>query len=382
MGVVIFRTLALFAALVLGGCAPAAPQVQKSAGDEVPQRRDADDVARLIAGMPGTAGSPFAALEATEAWREHRRLLDEAWGKTDSTLVKGLREFQTAELNDARMQAAPVFYPFSGPDALTMTTLFPDRSTYVMVALEPAGTLPGVQQLESKATAQDLGALRATVGSVLQRSFFITREMDKQLRGQVADGLMLPILHLLVRRGNTILGFRYVRLDERGAVIDRAADYKAPGRFGNKGVEIEFRAAGSQESQRLFYFSVNLSDERLTENKPFLQYLTKLKGSTTLLKATSYMPHQTGFSLIRSQILAVSGAVLQDDSGVPYRFFTPAEWKVQLYGEYTRPYGSFAYMVQPDLRSAFAAGAKPLALRLSYGYSKVPSNILLAKKVR
>ena len=39
--------------------------------------------------------------------------------------------------------------------------------------------------------------------------------MDRQFRGQVTDGLCLPILELLVRSDHTILGFRYVRLDDR-----------------------------------------------------------------------------------------------------------------------------------------------------------------------
>jgi hypothetical protein len=128
---------------------------------------------------------------------------------------------------------------------------------------------------------------------------------------------------------------------------------------------------------------VNLSDERLPENQPFLTYLSRLKGATTLLKATSYLTHQAGFSMIRDRILANSAAILQDDSGIPYRHFQPGVWKVQLYGEYNRPYGSFRPFEQPDLRKAYeSTGVKPLSLRLGYGYSKVASNLLLAKRVK
>ena len=56
------------------------------------------------------------------------------------------------------------------------------------------------------------------------------------------------------------------------------------------------------------------------------------------------------------------------------------DWTTQLYGAYTHPYGSFAWIVQPDLQQAFAKGAKPLDLRLSYGFSKAPSNLLLVKR--
>ena len=77
-----------------------------------------------------------------------------------------------------------------------------------------------------------------------------------------------------------------------------------------------------------------------------------------------------------------SAAVFQDDSGVPYHFFDPGKWNVQLYGEYTKPYGSFAWLEQADLRKAYlAGGVKHLTLRLGYGFGKVTSKLLLAKKV-
>jgi hypothetical protein len=380
------RGLALGFLITLCACGHSSPTVasrentKKPDPDIVPRLRDADDTARFIAGLPGTAGSPFAPLEATEGWKEHRRRLDQIWHQAEGTLINGLQEFQRQELSDAQLRSSPVFYPFGGPDALTPILCFPQSPVYVMVGLEPAGTLPSFSQIKKTDESKHLAEMRETVTSELSRSFFVTRQMDRQFRGQVTDGLLLPILHLLVRRHNTILGFRYVRLDEQGQIIDRAANYKSPERFGNKGVEIEFQDS-EQLTHKLYYFSVNLSDERLQENKPFLAYLSNLKGSTTLLKATSYMTHKAEFSLIRDQILANSTSILEDDSGIPYRYFQPTVWKLQLYGEYRRPYGSFRWLEQPDLRKAYeGAGTKPLTARVGYGYSKIASNLLLARQ--
>ena len=353
----------------------------ESKPDTVPHARAADDVGRFIAGLPGKAGSPFAALEATEDWNEHRRLLDIAWHKTETTLMSGLGAFQKEELAADPLRSSPVFYPFGGPDVLTPALCFPQAPMYVVVGLEPAGTLPTRSQIEKRGVAKYLAEMRDTVASELGRSFFVTRQMDRQLRGQVTDGVLLPMLHLLVRMHNTVLGLRYVRLDDQGQVIDRALDYKAPGRFGNKGVEIEFRGDAGGPAHKLYYFSVNLSNERLGENQPFLLYLSRLKGTTTLLKATSYMTHRPQFSMIRDQVLSNSAAILQDDSGIPYRYFQTDAWKVQLFGDYQRPYGSFRWLEQPGLRKAYASGgAKPLSFRVGYGYSRIASNLLLGTR--
>jgi hypothetical protein len=91
------------------------------------------------------------------------------------------------------------------------------------------------------------------------------------------------------------------------------------------------------------------------------------------------MLHKPEFSTIRERLLSGSLAILQDDSGIPYHFFDAARWRVQLYGEYVRPYGSFSWLEQPDLRKAYLTlGPKPLDFRIGYGYGRIASNLLLA----
>ncbi len=369
--------------LVFAGCGrvstASAESKQAGQSDPVTRSRAADDTARFLAGMPGNSGSPFAKLEDSDVWKQHRDQVDAAWRKADGELLQGLREFQSRELKDTK---ETVFYPFSGPDALMATEYFPHSPTYVFAALEPAGTLPSAEQIGQKDLPQYLAAMRSTMASELGRSFFITRQMDQQFRGQVTDGLLLPILQLLVRTNHSILGFRYVRLDDQGKVIDRTLDYHAPTRYGNKGVQIEFRSEGDQSLHQLYYFSVNLADERLNENTPFQTYVASLKGATTMFKSTSYMLHRKEFSQIRKLVLENSAAVLQDDSGIPYHWFGSDLWNVQLYGDYDRPYGSFKWMEQADLRNAYKQpGTKPLPMHVGYGYRKITSNLLLAKRV-
>jgi len=147
-------------------------------------------------------------------------------------------------------------------------------------------------------------------------------------------------------------------------------------------LQILYRSDLDQSVHTMYYLTINLDDDHLKTNQPFIKYSAGLKGSVTLLKATSYMTHRDEFSTIRNLILANSQAVLQDDSGIPYHFFTPDVWKVQLYGEYTRPYGSFRYLIQPDLQKAYhEPGTRPLPFRIGYGYGKVNSNLQLARRV-
>jgi hypothetical protein len=340
-----------------------------------------DDVGRFLAGMPGAERSPFKDLEKDPGWIAHSKELDRAWKRFEETRVPPMAEFQKAELAGPPVDGTNAFYPFGGPDILTAQIFFPHAPTYVLVGLEPAGTLPDRKHITRKSLDTELVHVRETIASVLSRSFFVTKQMDKQFRGQVADGLLPTMLMFLVRTHHTVTGYSYVRLDEHGRVIDRDAVYKAPGRIGNKGVEIQFEDDGDKSKHKLYYFSVNLDNAHLNEDEPFLKFFDGLGRVSTFFKSTSYMTHRNEFSVINKKVIEQSDTVLQDDSGLPYHYFDKASWNVQLFGGYDKPYGSFRYLQQKDLKKAFTeTDVKELKFRIGYGYSRIQSNLLLAKR--
>lgn len=340
--------------------------------------REAEDAGRFLAGINARTGSPFQKFEPQESWALHRRASETVWARVQSQWLPPMQAFQSAQLDGPGIADSILFYPFSGPDVLTVTVLFPRSPIYIMIGLEPPGTVPRAGAIPVDKAGEYLAAVRQAVSSEFQRSFFVTREMDKDFRGQVADGLATPMLLLLARAGNRILGHRYVRLDAGGRVVERTPQDGTAAGPANRGIQIDFQPPGGSV-HRLFYFSANLADGRLRGNAALRAFLARLHGVTTLLKATSYMPHHDDFSLIRDAVLAQSRAILQDDSGVPFRYLNNGDWQVTLFGDYEKPYGSFAWLEQPDLRSAYRGrGARPLGFRIGYGFARIPSNLQLA----
>ena len=62
-------------------------------------------------------------------------------------------------------------------------------------------------------------------------------------------------------------------------------------------------------------------------------------------------------------------------------YLTP-HWRVQLYGDYVRPYGTFRWLEQKDLRDAYQTQKpRPLPFRIGYGFHAVPSNLLYATRM-
>ncbi len=350
------------------------------------QPSEADDAARFLAGLPGRGTSPFKSLEADPAWKAHSRHLDEMFRDWRERRLPAMQEFAREELSRSEDLGCPVFYPFSGADALTMLAFFPGRSMYVMAALEPPGRVPDAADLPPEHLEARLLPLADTLSSLLRKSFFVTREMDRQLRGQITDGVAEPLLIQLARAGYTITGHEYVQLDARGRLERRPRDVRRA-QFGhNRGLRIDLIGPASRRPATLVYVSLNLDDAHLRQNEAFVKFVSSLGAPCTMLKATSYLLHDRNFSRIRSLVLARSALILQDDSGIPWRHLDTGGWDVQLYGDYEKPYGqSFAFRAQPDLRAAYEdpqRRVKPLGFRIGYGAGRVESNLQLARRRR
>jgi hypothetical protein len=150
----------------------------------------ANDVARFLAGLQPAAESPLAALTQEPAWQQHAKSLDSAWSKLEQARLTKIRAWSAAHLTDPQ---AVVLYMFSGPDFLYVDAFFQDRSTYVLSGLEPVGQIPAIAPVPRRALGSALGGLRASVGSALNYSFFITRHQQAEWRAPRPLPLSRPV---------------------------------------------------------------------------------------------------------------------------------------------------------------------------------------------
>ena len=87
------------------------------------------------------------------------------------------------------------------------------------------------------------------------------------------------------------------------------------------------------------------------------------------------MFYQGRFDTIRSVILAQSGLIIQDDSGIPYRYFTGDTWDLSLHGIYNKPIAKFGSMYQADFKESMNRLSKgPLPFSYGYHYKQNQSN--------
>ncbi len=341
--------------------------------DAIPSK--IDDTARFAAGMQGGGSDRLAALRETDDWKVFHARTDSQWIVLEDTLRK-MRHWAQAEFPGLVNSERDVFYPFSGPDFLYAVTVYPNAGRYVFFGLESPGFIPDPDGIPADSLRCFLNALDQSLSRLMEKRFFVTKEMIHDLRRENVTGTIPLLMYFMARSGCRVLSIQPVRIDTHGAVV-YADDFSAK-RVSNRGVEFLFRKNNSIRIQKLTYLTMDVSDEALDLNRNAFRFLAGLDaGVTTYIKAASYLMHRKGFDTIRETILSKSASILQDDSSIPFKFLSPAEWNITLYGEYIECIQSFRECYQPDLKAAYGSGARPLDFDIGYGRV---TNLLLAVK--
>ncbi|HET9502572.1 MAG TPA: hypothetical protein VFO93_03465 [Hymenobacter sp.] len=344
-----------------------------------PDTANVQNVAAYLAGLPPKAETPLAALATQPTWQAFAKDQEKSWAKYRATHTDPMKKWAATELDSVRQATTTLFYPFSGPDFLNAYTLFPTASTYVMVGLEPVGSVPSRENLANPAI---LPAVKKSLWSVLNFSFFRTNDMAIDLKSVNLDGAVPLIMLFAARTGNHVLAVRSVQLDAQGQLHEVADTTRAAGPKAIPGAELKLQAPDGSE-KTVYYFSADLSDYKLATKDAPLKYVRSLGPLTTYVKSATYLMHKSYFSKIRNLVLERSNYLLQDDSGISMKYFPKASWQFTYYGTYRRPINLFAKQYQPELTTAYHDSlrrARPLPFGTGYNWRQTDSNLLLAKR--
>lgn len=331
---------------VLYAAAPSTPQEQ----------------AEFLAGIDLPSSSVLAELQKSTSYKSHQAELQEKWAFCRKARYNQMQVWADANLRKDRSTHDVVRYLFGGPDFLNAFAFFPDANVMVLGGLEPVGEVPPPESLPAGSFGNALASLRQALHTSLYCGYFITSEMGGQMHHGSFRGV-LPVLYTeLALTGNRIQTVEMVNP------------------FGAPGVKISYQRPGHLSTQTLYYFQSNLANG--TECQRFLSWLGGLGNGPAYLKAASYLLHNEEFSQTRNFLLNTSTLIVEDDSGIPYRFFDKGGWKVQVFGDYASPLPIFSGYTQRDFRAAYSTPENSGPIAFGAGYHVVPAhaNILLATR--
>jgi hypothetical protein len=360
---------------------PASPTAARSHRLTAPDTAYAQDVAMFLGGLQPSQHSDLTALAQQPAWQAFAKDQDKSWEKYRATHTTRMTQWANTELDSVHANSPTIFYPFSGPDFLNVFTMFPTSQTYVLIGLEPVGSVPARTSLENPKL---FSAVKASLWSVLNFSFFRTNDMAVDLKSVELDGALPLMMLFAARTGNQITAIRPIQLDATGQLLDAPTDTTQAINAKNvPGVEMKLRGPDGQP-KTVYYFSADLSDWKLNAKKAPLEFVRHLGPLTTYVKSATYLMHKSYFNQVRRTVLRRSRYILQDDSGIAMKYFQKGAWQFNYYGTYRRPINLFAKQYQPELTAAYHDSLnkpKPLPFGTGYNWRQTDSNLLLAKRL-
>ena len=145
---------------------------------------------------------------------------------------------------------------------------------------------------------------------------------------------------------------------------------------GAPGVRIVFRSGHGTHT--LYYFNADLSNGG--SGGAVMNFCRQQGTGVALLKAASYLLHEESFSQCRNFLLSDCRLIVQDDSGIPYRYLVQNGASLRFFGHYVGTTGGiFAKYEQPDLAAAYAhTTTADLDFSLSYQWNPKTATILIA----
>ncbi|MCU0443899.1 MAG: hypothetical protein MUE85_03205 [Microscillaceae bacterium] len=343
------------------------PQVKSSKiADTILRDAEATAVSKLLAALP-ISDSSYSDWQKSAAVRTHQTEFNKSWTNLESKKLEKMRTWRDKELVVLNNDPHNLFYPFSGPDFLNAYELFPNCENYLLFGLEKVGELPTAKTLKGAFLQNYLLNIRYALSEIFQRNYFITARMSGAFNTNLKG--VLPILAVfLARTDNEIIKIQKIFLEKSGKLTYTSLGYQS--KFNLVwGVCIEFKNKNKNSSQKLYYFGTDLANEAMTVKTELTKFIQSFGQKIALTKSASYLMHTANFTHIRDLILTDTQASLQDDTGVPYKYFIKAGWQAQLYGKYDKPIRDFNYGYQPDLMQVYQQNQHSIpAIDFTFGY--------------
>jgi len=340
----------------------------------------AASTARLLAGLPPTLPAHFDLAQSNE-WREHRDILQAGWAKVKQGRGSVMARWRDASIGNACGRSGTLLYPFSGPDFANAYVLFPGCRNYILFGLELPGAVPELEDLDRVALGKLLGDVRVAVGDLIERNYFITSRMSRQLHTSQLRGVVPVLIASMALAGLEVHSVEPLTLTrtEPDEEIGQS-DAKPPLRK-LRGVRIAFQRPDGPV-QTLQYFSVDATNRGLAPYPEFLAYLRAAKPAPMLIKSASYLLQDKQFRAMRDTLLEAADFLVQDDTGMPYDVLKAGGWDMRLYGGYRKPIQPFHWAYQAGLDSAYKSSrAAELPFSFSYHWRGGKSNAMVARRV-
>ena len=268
-----------------------------------------------------------------------------------------------------------VFYPFSGPDFVTLAQIFPDADRYVMVALQAAGKPADPEKMSAVRALNFQNKFLNEWLKFGRLGFYRTHDLnDDQVDDVSRIGVSTIIKTFAVYSGFDVLDVFPIAFDPTTHSFERVST--------DQWRSVRLLLSKEGKPVTIDYVSLDLSNGYLSQHPAIQEWLAREAANPVLLKAASHLLQETYFSVLRDILIKQASLVVQDETGLNYEDLIRIG-PVDLYGRFLFPHELFNKNKQRSLAKAYvdsAASVKELPFAFSYNKSKDRNCLQVARR--
>ena len=321
------------------------------------------DTARILAGL--SVDESVVEDFDSRLLRDFGEQMEEYWEEYEEDVGGPMADFAAEHLDFN--PGDTVFYPFSGPDFITVHRLYPEATRYVLVALQHGGQLPDLTVSDAQ-TEMILQTVLDSMPQFADFGFFVTEEINNAFNYDLTpvDGISAAIAMMAEREGFRVVEMEPIQINMAGTdVVVHPGDPEARRTW--RSVRFNLERRSDEQPVIVDYIRLDLANENLDENAAFRNWLAQEAAGRVVFKAASHLPQYDNFSTIVGLIVNNAISIVQDESGIEYSLLTE-HFEVTLYGDLNEINHNFPSHLQADLLAAYNAIEDVERLSFPFGY--------------
>jgi hypothetical protein len=278
--------------------------------------------------------------------------------------VSKMTQWSESHLSGAQYSTA--FYPFSGPDVVTVMSLYPKANYYVLVAdqVPEYAYVTHPEKLDSTSSAFECKMLN----NFSRRGYYLTNDLIGK-NGPKPRFIKLLIYNLAFA-GAKVHAIKHLTINPDGLILITKGGEEPHG--------VRFLVDTKDgRSVTVDYISANISDSGLETRPNFVKAFERKSSQVVLIKSASHLLQNSYFSTMKQVLIQHAQWITQDETGldiIPYS----ENYDLQLFGKFIKPNTLWAKSPSAQrLAAYYQEHPSKQELPFLLGYEKAGGSILM-----
>lgn len=263
-------------------------------------------------------------------------------------------------------------YLLSGADLFHLMLFYPQAENYVMIALEDTGEI--ADQYNEQELQYGLYSTQNIISNLTKSGYLFSKTMMQFLfknKHSRFSGVLPVLLYFTAYFKYDIIDITPMCLNNE----NQSCIFKG----------LQFKIIDSKQNlKNIYYFNKKLQPEDFKNNSLLDNFLNNYTDKGLFLKAAVYLFHYEKYLKVNEYLTQQFNIIVQDDSGIPYRYIKMMNYNIKLFGKY-KDATDIKSTINPFQKDLFIDYQKnALELPFEFGYAQARksnlSNLIYAYK--